>query len=277
MPLARVGGVGDQVGPESWFRSLPIITRYWFGTSLAITLAGNFNLVNPHQLMFVWPLIKNNFELWRLGTCFFYIGPFSFNTLIACYTLVQFSKMYELGGPFNTGAGGGTADYAFALMFAMVAILVTYPFVDAMVGLPPVFALNLIYFVMYTWSKRNPTTQMNIWGIPVQGVYLPFAYLALNVFMGHFYMDLLHGIAIGHIYYFLADVVPQLHGKDILHTPRFLIDQFGIGEYQPEPIRPPAGQAPAGGAGFRAQAPPQQRQQQGGYNWGGAGRPLGRD
>ena len=25
--------------------------------------------------------------------------------------MVQFSERYERGGPFNTGAGGGTADY----------------------------------------------------------------------------------------------------------------------------------------------------------------------
>lgn len=195
--------------------------------------------------------------------------------------------MYESGGPFNTGAGGGTADYAFAIMFGMITILCTYPFVDAMVGLPPKFALNLIYYVMYVWSKRNPTIQMNIWGIPILGVYLPFAYLALNVLMGHYYMDLIHGVMIGHIYYFLVDVVPQVHGKDVLHTPQFLIDSFGVGEYRPEPmVRPQQPQqgggrpAAGGGAGFTAQAPPNQQQPQqrggGGHNWGGGGQALGR-
>jgi len=160
MPFARqnqVAGVGDQIGPEAWFRSLPVITRYWFGSAVLVTLAGNFGIVKPAQLIFYWPFVKDKFELWRLATCFCWIGSFSFNTLIAAYTLVQFSKMYESGGPFNTGAGGGTADYAFALMFATAMILITYPVVDSLVGLPPSFANNLIYFVMYVWSKRNPT------------------------------------------------------------------------------------------------------------------------
>lgn len=284
MPVARnVGGVGDAVGPEAWFRSLPIITRYYFGSAVLVTLGANFGLIKPNQLLFFWPLIKRNFELWRFLTCFCFIGPFSFNTMIATYTLVQFSKIYESGGPFNTGAGGGTADYAFCLMFGMIAIICTYPLVDAVVGLPPNFAMNLIYYVMYVWSKRNPTVSMSIWGIPIQGVYLPFAYLALHVFMGHYYMDLIHGVMIGHVYYFLVDVLPQVHGKDVLHTPQFLIDQFGIGEYQPDAaaVRPPPGREPAapqGGAGFTARAPPQQRQAGGGgYNWGGGGRPLGHD
>lgn len=42
-------------------------------------------------------------------------------------------------------------------------------------------------------------------------------------------------MAIGHLYYFLADIVPLVYGKNVLNTPQFLIDQFGIGLYQPPP------------------------------------------
>ena len=104
-------------------------------------------------------------------------------------------------------------------------------------------------------------------GIPVKAIYLPFAYLAMTIFMGNSYGDMCHGLAIGHLYYFLVDVVPQVQGKDLLVTPQFLIDYFGIGEYQPEDpslARMPPGQAePAAG--------------QGGHPWGGAGQRLGRD
>lgn len=117
---------------------------------------------------------------------------------------------------------------------------------------------------MYIWSKRNPTAQANIWGFPVQAVWLPFVYLGLSVCMGAPYFDLLHGIAVGHLYYFLAHVYPQVSGRDILATPKFLIDQFGIGEYQPE----------------RAETRPReqngQRPNQGGHQWGGGGQALGR-
>lgn len=243
-------------------------------------------------MAFYWPYIKDNFELWRLATCFLFVGKFSFNTLIACYTLVQFSKMYELGGPFNTGAGGGTADYAFMLLFCSIAVLVTYPLFGAVFPVPPYFATTLIYLVLYVWSKRNPTANANIWGIPVPGVYLPFASLALRVFMGQNYMDMIHGMIIGHVYYFLVDVVPQVQGKDFLHTPQFLIEYFGIGEYRPEQQRvaqppqagggargfqqsqrpggTPSGGTTAGGSGAAAAGGG------GGHNWGGGGRALGR-
>ena len=182
--------------------------------------------------------------------------------------LVQFSKQYEAGGPFNTGAGGGTADYAFMMLFGMISMLATFPIVPVM--LPPIFCRNMIYYVLYIWSKRNPTAQANIWGIPMQAIYLPFAYLAMTVFMGQNYTDMLHGIGIGHIYYFMVDVVPQVYGRDVLKTPQFLIDYFGVGEYRPDqremPRAPPAGAARPG-------APPAPRG--GGYNWGGGGQALG--
>jgi Derlin-2/3 len=184
------------------------------------------------------------------------------STIDMLYTM---SMRYETSGPFNTGAGGGTADYMFAFMFGMVVILATYPLVVTIFPYPPVFTNNMVYFVMYIWSKRHPTAQANIWGIPMEAIYLPFAYLALTVFMGNPYFDLLHGLATGHLYYFLADVYPQVSGKDILVTPHFLIDRFGIGEYRPGrsvEVRPPpqpAGAQPAGG-----------------HVWGAGGRPLGR-
>lgn len=185
--------------------------------------------------------------------------------------LVTMSMRYETSGPFNTGAGGGTADYVFAFMFGMVVILATYPLVVTMFPFPPIFTNNMVYFVMYIWSKRHPTAQANIWGIPMEAIYMPFAYLALTVFMGNPYFDLLHGLATGHLYYFLADVYPQVSGKDILVTPHFLIDRLGIGEYRPGrsvEVRP---QPRQGGVGQEGAAQPA-----GGHVWGGGGRPLGR-
>jgi len=116
----------------------------------------------------------------------------------------------------------------------------------------------------------------------MKGIYLPFAYLMLTVFMGNPYIDMLHGLVIGHIYYFLVDVIPVVYGKDIVQTPQFLIDYFGVGQYEPAPAnnnagfgggaagggRPLGGAAAAAGGGggaFRG----------GGHNWGGGGQRLG--
>ena len=257
---------------QQWFRSLPIITQYWFGLALVITLSGNLGIVSPMNFVFNLNAIKDNFQIWRLLTCFCYVGVFEFNTLISLYLLVQFSKQYEKGGPFNTGAGGGTADYAFALLFAMVTMICTAPIVRRYImRLSPLYTQNLIYFVLYIWSKRNPTAQANIWGIPIPAIYMPFAYVALTVFMGNPINFMLHGIAVGHIYYFLVDVVPMVYGNDVLHTPQLLIDYFGVGEYVP-PVAGYAAPPPPPGANADNNA---RGGGGGGHNWGAGGRALG--
>lgn len=250
---------------------------------MLVTLSVNFQVISAYQIVFSWPAIKSKFELWRLMTPFCYAGPFDFSTLIGCYMLVQFSKQYEAGGPFNTGAGGGTADYAFCLLLGAGAMLLTWPLLVGFFPLPPIFCRNMIYYVLYIWSKRNPTAQANIWGFPLQAMYLPFAYLAMTVFMGNPYMDMIHGIIVGHIYYFLVDVVPMVYGKDIMRTPQFLIDYFGVGEYRPQAA--PANPAPAAnrggifGGGAQAAGGPAAGggAAGGGHHWGGTGRALGRN
>lgn len=257
---------------SDWFRSLPIITQYWLGATIVLTLAGNFGMIDVVMYAWSWDRVKDKFELWRALTSFCYAGGFSFPTLITIYMLYSMSLQYEKG-PFNTGAGGGTADYLFSLMFAVAMMLVTFPLMR-MMGLPlmPWFCRNLVFFTMYVWSKRNPTAQANIYGIPIPGVWLPFAYLAFSVFVGASYFDLIHGMIIGHIYYFLADVVPQVQGRAILVTPKFLIDTFGVGQYRPEA-------APAANPAQNARPVPGQPAPAAGgaYNWGATGRRLGRD
>lgn len=273
MVAPRVHNVADAAGPEQWFKSLPIVTQYWLGATAIVTIASNFGILPVKQMIFSWSRIYENFEVWRLFTCFCYAGPFHINTIFTVYMLAQFSRQYEAGGPFNTGAGGGTADYIFMLMIGTVLILVSKAAIASIIKLPNVFCRNLVFYVLYTWSKRHPTSQANIWGVPVPAIYLPFAYLALSVFMGGAYMDILQGMICAHVYYFLADVVPQVQGRDVLATPQFLIDYFGVGEYRPVTAAPVPPRPPTG-AGVPDNAA--QRGTGGGYNWGG-GRTLGRD
>ena len=109
------------------------------------------------------------------------------------------------------------------------------------------------------------------------------ALLGLRLLMGAPFFDMLHGFALGHLYYFLVDVVPLVYGKDLLHTPQFLIDKFGIGNYVP-PAAQPAQQQPgrtnSWNAPGRVNAPQdtselRRRRVGGGYDWGGSGRVLG--
>jgi len=210
-----------------------------------------------------------------LGTCI--------NNVVSLSSFLQeYSKRYELSSGYNTGAGGGTADYVFLLLFGMALTLLSYPLLTGF--LMPIFGTTLTYHVLYIWSKRNPTVQVSVWGFPIAALWLPFVLIALSFLMGNFPTDMIHGCAIGHTYYFLVDVVPLVYGKDILHTPQFLINYFGIGVYIPPTAAPPrAPAANTGGTAWNTPGtvnPPQdnnglRRRNTGGYNWGGSGQVLG--
>lgn len=279
------GQVGDNPTPADMFHALPIVTRCWFGATVVLTLSVNFNIIDPYHTVWIWENITSKMEIWRFLSAFCYAGPFKFPTMISMYMLVQFSKQYESGVPFNTGAGGGTADYAFCILLGAIGILVTYPLVLATgFQLMPLFCENLIYYVLYVWSKKNPTNQANIWGFPIAGIYLPFAYLAMTVLMGNpSFQGMLHGMFIGHLYYFAVDVMPAVYGKDFVHTPAFLIDYFGVGEYRPA-AAPPQAAARTGGFGRNATGnaagntnatATANARPTGGHSWGSGGNRLG--
>lgn len=279
MPANNVQQLGDTGGPQAWFQSLPLVTRYWFGAALLVTCGANFGFFSPMKLLYIWDNIWENFEIWRFVTPFLFVGKFDFNTLFALYMLCSFSQRYETE-PYNTGAGGGTADYIFALMFGMASIFVTYPLMGMLLPVAPMFARTLTFFVIYVWSKRHPTAPASIWGVEMKAIHLPFAYLALSVLMGNPYSDLLHGIAMGHLFYFLVDVVPIVYQKDVLHTPQFLIDRLGVGAYVPPAEAPGARGGAAQGNNVwrppgRTNAPSDPARPTRGHDWGGGGQRLG--
>lgn len=37
-----------------WFRSIPVITRYWFAATVAVPLVGKLGLISP-AYFFLWP------------------------------------------------------------------------------------------------------------------------------------------------------------------------------------------------------------------------------
>lgn len=83
-------------------------------------------------------------------------------------------------------------------------------------------------------------------------MYLPLAFLILSVLMGGDIIGDLIGIAGGHCFYFLKDVVPIKFRKDILKTPRFVskyLDNVG----QPERPRATFGQTGQAGQSNNSQ------------------------
>lgn len=278
-------GIDDTGGPQAWYDAMPFITKNWVTAAVGTTVMSNLGVVSPVNLAWSFESLSQKFEVWRIFTPFLYLGsfgkPHGFQTLISIFLLYQYSKQYESGVVFNTGGGGGTADYAYMLLLGGLIILGT----GAFFGLGLFFSRPLVYYVLYVWSKRNPTAQAAIWGIQMQAMFLPFAVLALDFILGNDWFAVAHGYVAGHIYFFLVEVVPKVYGKTYITTPLWIIQRFGIGQYVPP--APTGGMGAVGNNTFRGPgrvnaprdpaAPAAAPARGGGHSWGGGGQRLGRD
>lgn len=202
-------------------------------------------------------------EVWRLLTCFLYAGKFSFSAIIGLHLMTQMSTRYETMGPVCTRRihinnpqhpveqpnnaqrvqynspyypRGESSDYVFALLFGMTGILLTntllLPKLPASITQNQIhrfFHRHLSFFVVYIWSKQHPHNRVNLFGMPLAAEYLPFAYLIMGYALNNgqvIPVDILTGMFVGHIYFYLTCVVPRVLGgrRSVICTPIVLVD-----------------------------------------------------
>ena len=146
---------------QTWFKSLPLVTRYWFGLTVAFSLAGRFGLLPARLLFLDYSGIFDSFQaslrihsyhgfdgnfcvflnlqIWRPVTAAFYypLTPQTgFHFLINLYFLYNYSLRLETG-PYV----GRPADYLFMQLFVWTCAVL----VGLMLSIPvSVFYISLI-------------------------------------------------------------------------------------------------------------------------------------
>jgi len=245
-----------------WFRSLPVITRHWFGATVGFCLLGRFGLLPPVYLILQYIPLVHQFQIWRLVTCvFFYpLTPQTgFHFLINLYFLYNYSLRLEQG--IFTGRPG---DYLFMLLFCWICGIIVALMANIMLLMD-----IMVLCVLYVWCQLNKDQIVTFWfGTQFKAMYLPWVLLGFNmIIVGGGIMELV-GILIGHLYFFLKFKYPQdFGGPQLLQTPQIMYKLLpnvsggrgGFGVPPPAARRAP----PAGGGGGG-----------GGHQWG-AGNVLG--
>lgn len=214
----NVAGVGDGDSLQDWFKSLPIVTKTFLVSTLVLGGLVTFGMVSAYSVILDWHSIKNQFHFWRLFTTFIFAGKFSFNFAMHTYILYENCKRYE-EAPFNTGAGGTSADFIYMLLVTMGILLVIAYFFDMLILSEPI-----LYVIMYNWSRREADRPVGIFGFKFKAIYLPWVYVGIRLIMGGPITEPLIGIAVGHLYYFLIEILPVTHGYNLIRTPKFCID-----------------------------------------------------
>lgn len=198
---------------EEWWKSVPPVTRSYIFLSVITTGAVSLEVVTPLKLYLNWLLVLRNGEVWRIFTNFLFFGNFSLDFLFHMFFLYRYSKMLE-----TNSFRGRTADFLFMLLFGsfVLVALSRFTYVDFL-------GPSLTFMMVYVWGRRHTHQFVNFLGvISFSAPYLPWVLLMFSFVVGSSpIMDLL-GIFAGHIYYYMADVYPQMSGVSLLKTPRVL-------------------------------------------------------
>ncbi|KAL3122415.1 hypothetical protein niasHT_001450 [Heterodera trifolii] len=252
-----------------WYRSIPLITRYWFTGSTVIPLLGRLGLFHPYLMLLSWELFFYKLQLWRpLSALFYYpVSPQTgFHWMLMCYFLYNYSKDLE-----TSQFDGRPADFLFMLIFNWICCTIVCFVAEIYFLLEP-----MVLSVLYVWCQFNKDRTVQFWfGMQFKAIYLPWILVAFSMVLRGGGINELVGILVGHTYYFLAfQYALDYGGSVLLRTPQFLYDllpsrQGGFSGFGQVPTgRRPAAEQPgaAGGGGARAFFQ--------GHNWG-RGQTLG--
>ncbi|KAG2498945.1 hypothetical protein HYH03_003135 [Edaphochlamys debaryana] len=217
-------------GVEAWFQSIPPITRTYAIILFSTTLFFRFALVNLGWIALIWPRVVTHFEIWRLVTCFFFLGKFSFPWIIKMIWLVTYGTTLE-----RETYQFEPADFMYLFIFGMGSMLVLSLGMTFLMGIPMFFmADSIIFMLLYVWSRQFPEQQVSIYGLfKVLSFYVPFVFVGIEFLMsGGIPWSSCLGIVVGHLHYYLTVLYPAIGGPTLLTTPRFLknlLADWGIG------------------------------------------------
>lgn len=200
-----------------WFRSIPIVTRWWFSLSIVFPLLGKLGLINGYYMILDYHSIVSRFQIWRLFTaCVYYpvMPQTGFHYLINLYFLYSYSSRLETG-LFD----GRPADHLFMILFNGIILIIIGLLLPLRLLMDP-----LILSVLYVWCQINKDTIVQFWfGMQFKAMYLPWVLAIFNMVIQGGGLTELLGIFVGHLYFFLMFKYPQdFGGTRFLTTPSIL-------------------------------------------------------
>lgn len=208
----------------AWYYDVPIISRCYITAAIAVTIACYMEVVSPLTLYYNYDLIFQKGQYWRLITSFLFYGTVSLDFIFHIYFVMRYSRLLE-EGLFR----GRPADFLFMMIFGGALLLLLTAVFDIFskirfLGHP------LSFMMVYLWSRDpdNAHVRMAFFVLQFNAPVLPWVMLAFSLLLGNPIETDLLGIVVGHTYYFLDQVYPQVaevrgwRWKKLLYTPPFL-------------------------------------------------------
>eukprot|EP01063_Lacrimia_lanifica_P018884 TRINITY_DN25845_c0_g1_i1.p2 TRINITY_DN25845_c0_g1~~TRINITY_DN25845_c0_g1_i1.p2 ORF type:complete len:241 (+),score=93.67 TRINITY_DN25845_c0_g1_i1:62-724(+) len=202
---------------EQAYFSIPVVTRIYLTLAVLTSGAVTFEFLSPLGLYLNLRLVAQG-EIWRLLTSFVYFDTFSVHFFFHMHFLYFYSRRLEEHFYHRR-----TARFVYMLLFGATL----------MVGLASVYNIpflshSLVMMVLYVWSRRNPDEHLSFYFglVTLSAPYLAFLLLGLGMLFGSSPVADLIGIAVGHVFWYIEDILPRLlgrpHSKELIPTPGFL-------------------------------------------------------
>jgi hypothetical protein len=171
-------------------------------------------------------MIQHRYQIWRLFTPFLYAGRLQTGQLLPHLFFMQHHCSNYERKPYDTGGGGGSADFLWMIMLSMLFLTL----VAGLLGSKfPIQNTNqtILYVVLFVWSKRMTDT-FTIFGFNVVPTYLPMIRIAYDLLgilsAGGNIMSPLFGVVFGYIYVWSVVEAPNVLRTRIVVTPKPIID-----------------------------------------------------
>mmetsp|Transcript_16889 Transcript_16889/g.23627 ORF Transcript_16889/g.23627 Transcript_16889/m.23627 type:complete len:229 (+) Transcript_16889:56-742(+) len=211
------------VSPEDWFHSLPPVTKVYLVGAVLTTACTTFGIIGVESLYLDFGLVYKNFQIWRLVTCFFFFGKFSYPFIFQMYILGRYFNLVE-SEQFKASEGK-TGDMVFLVLFGASIMLIIAFLMGNLFFLGPA----LSFMILYVWSRSDPMRQLSFWGFAIEQWKLPFVMLLMALLMQSSPVLDIVGIIVGHLWHFLTQVFPEYYGYEVIRTPQFISQWFDNG------------------------------------------------
>jgi Derlin-2/3 len=197
------------------FNKMPKITRAYLVAIVSTTILISFNLLPYHYLILTYDGIFDRYWIWTLISNTFIFGKFSFQFVFQMFFLYfGFSRLEKFYSPNRL------PEFVYLLLVNYLFIFIISLLFDAYYMMGP----QLAFAVLYIWCKKEPMERVQfMFGIVVNSAYFPWVVIGWTVLTGGNIINHLIGVASGHLYIFLKDVLPASPYKyNFLKTPKFI-------------------------------------------------------
>lgn len=200
---------------ESILPNAPVTKLYAF-SAVTLSVLCSLKVLEINDVFYHPLVVKMNGEWYRLFTGLIFYGDFNVQSLVS---LISFSKIAS--DIESVAFAGNSADFIIFLLFGAISNWIIASFTNQII-----FSTILRSMVFYYYSKSFKDQTMRIQGLPfdIKGSFAPFIITALSLYEGgpkNVIFDVL-GIVVGHIYYFIHDVMQVRYGTSLLQAPVFL-------------------------------------------------------